>query len=334
MVRDRARGGGVRASGLAGVCAVAALSSIATAAPTRPISELAPVVTLHLGGTADWVAVVPDAIWVGSTTPNAVHAIDPRTDRVIASVPLPGNPCAGLAAGFGALWVPLCANPNVLARVDLQTHAVRLVPGVGPADREGGITTSRDAVWLVTDARSTLTRIDPATGRIRQRVRIAPGSYNPLYAGGALWVTRADGAEATIVDASTGRIEGSVKTGPGPRFLTAGNRSVWTLNQGDGSLTRIDERTHRATRTIELGTPGRGGDIGFGGAVVLTTMSKVPISVIDAATTILRCQWVGAGGDSLGISNGSVWLTDYDRGNVSRYELAKVVDGCLAPMPK
>jgi hypothetical protein len=334
MAANRRAGICTRASNTLAAYGLIAFASGAGAAPTRAISELTPSVTLHLGGTADWVAVTPEAIWVGSTMPNAVHAIDPETNRVVVTVPLPGNPCAGLAVGFGALWVPLCAKPNVLARVDLKSHALGLVQGVGPADREGGITTSPDSVWIVSDARSTLTRIDPTTDRVRQQIRIAPGSYNPKYFAGAIWVTRADGAEATVVAADSGRVEGSVPTGPGPRFLTAGGGSVWTLNQGDGSLTRIDAQARRATATIALGTPGHGGDIDADGNVVLTTLAKVPLSVIDVATSSLRCQWIGPGGDSLAISGGSVWLTDYDRGDVSRYELEKVVAGCLAPAPK
>src|SRR5580658_8040899 len=74
----------------------------------RSISELVPVATFALGKTADWVAVTSDAVWVGSTGPFAVHRIDPNTNRVIAQVALAGAPCAGLAVGFGSLWVPLC----------------------------------------------------------------------------------------------------------------------------------------------------------------------------------------------------------------------------------
>ena len=299
----------------------------AQAVARREISELSPTATIHLGKTADWVAITPDAVWVGSTGPFAVHKIDPRTNTRVATVRLDGEPCAGLAIGFGSLWVPLCGDTPVLARVGLKSNEVIANLKIGPAAAEGGVTTSPDSVWLVTDKSGSLVRIDPGTGTIRQTIRVPAGSYNPFYYDGRIWVTHADGSELTSVDAATGALLGTVPTGPGPRFLTAGAGAVWTLNQGDGSLTRVDARTH-ATRTIALGTPGKGGDISLGGGMVWTTVSKVPLSMIDAASAALLCQWAGPGGDSLGIGHGALWLTDYHAGTLSRIELTEARAHC------
>ena len=293
----------------------------------RPIAELTPIATVHVGKTADWVAISPEGVWVGSTGPNAVHEIDPRTNTQVASVALPGNPCAGLAVGFGSLWVPLCANPNTLVRVDLETREVTMLPGVGPAAKEGGITTSPDSVWIITDARGSLARIDPATGKILETIRVPPGSYNPLHGDGQIWVTRADGAEVTVIDAKSGAPLSTVEVGPHPRFLTAGAGAVWTLNQGDGSLTRIDMRT-RLVKTIALGTPGPGGDISFGAGMIWTTFSKTPVSLIDGTSGSLLCQWTGPGGDSLAIGFGAIWLTDFDSGVISRIAVKDTLARC------
>jgi streptogramin lyase len=315
-----------------GASAVArpALADAAQVIVPRSISELTVTATLHLGKTADWVAVAPDAIWVGSTGPFAVHRIDPKTNKPVASVKLPGEPCAGLASGFGSLWVPLCGRTRRLAQVDLASNRLLNVLKIGPAAAEGGVTASSDSVWLVVDKNGSLARIDPATGAVRQTIRIPPGSYNPFYSDGQVWVTRADGSEITAVDAVTGVVSATAPTGPGPRFLTGGAGAVWTLNQGDGSLTRVDLRTKQATKTIALGTPGHGGDISFGGGMVWTTVWKTPLSVIDGDSATLRCQWKGPGGDSLGIGAGAIWLTDYRAGTVSRFEL----DDALAHCPR
>jgi virginiamycin B lyase len=294
----------------------------------RPIGELKKTATLHLGKTADWVAIAADAVWVGSTGPFAVHRIDPRTNKRVATVKLPGEPCAGLATGFGSLWVPLCGHKQRLAKVDLESNKLVNVFEVGPAAAEGGVATSPDSVWLVLDKDGLLARIDPATGTVRQSIRVPAGSYNPLFSDGRIWVTRADGAEITAVDAITGAVSATAQTGPGPRFLTAGAGAIWTLNQGDGSLTRIDTRTSQATKTIALGIPGHGGDISFGAGMVWTTVWKVPLSVIDGDSAALLCQWKGAGGDSLGIGDGAIWLTDYHAGTVSRIELDNALGHC------
>jgi len=309
---------------------VAPLSAAETvpAGLTRPISELKPLATIRVGRTADWVSITPNAVWVGSTGPNAVHRIDPNTNKQLATVRLPGEPCAGLTTGFGSLWVPLCSNPTTLARVDLKSNALSAVLAVGPAGPEGGIAASPDSIWLVVDKNGSLARIDPDKGTLRQTIQIAPGSYNPFYLDGQVWVTRADGAEVTSVDAHSGAILGTVKTGPNPRFLSAAAGTVWTLNQGDGTLTRIDARTRQVTRTIALGTPGHGGDISIGGGMVWTTMMKVPLSAVDSIDSRMRCQWVGEGGDSLGIGHGAIWLTDYHAGTLSRLGLENALAQC------
>jgi streptogramin lyase len=296
----------------------------------RSMSELVSTATLHLGKTADWVAIAPDAVWVGSTGPFAVHRIDPKTNRRVATVKLPGEPCAGLAIGFGSLWIPLCGRTQMLAKVDLAANRLLAVFKVGPAAAEGGVTASPDSIWLVVDKEGSLARIDPTTGAVRQTIRVPAGSYNPLYSDGRVWVTRAEGSEITAVDAVTGAVSAPAQTGPGPRFLTAGAGAVWTLNQGDGSLTRVDLQTKIATNTIALGTPGHGGDISFGAGMIWTTVWKTPLSVVDAVTATLLCQWQGAGGDSLGIGDGAIWLTDYRAGTISRFEIDDALARCRA----
>ena len=302
----------------------------------RLMSELKPQAVIHLGKTADWVAIAPDAVWVGSTEPNAVHRIDPRTNAVVATVMLDGGPCAGLAIGLDSLWVPLCSASPTLAKIDLASNRLVASFKVGGVSSEGGVTTSEDSVWLVVDKDGTLASIDPGTGDVRQKIRVPRGSYNPRFNEGMVWVTRADGAEITAVDAKTGKIRASVRTGPGPRFLTAGAGAIWTLNQGDGTLTRIDASAAHATKSIPLETPGHGGDIAFGGGMIWTTMMKTPLSMIDAETETLRCQWTGAGGDSLGIGHRAIWLTDYHGGTISRFDLDDTKRACAsvkAPSP-
>ena len=303
------------------------VSAAAAVVASGRIEDLSPVAKIHVGRTADWVAIVPDAVWVGSTGPAAVHRIDPATNREVATVLLPGKPCAGLAVGFGSLWVPLCGDPAALARVDLASNTLVSLLKLSGVMAEGGITASPDSVWLVVDTTGAVARISPVTQAVREIVRVPAGSFNPLYHDGRIWVSQADGAQVTILDAIKGSVIAAVPTGPHPRFLTAGDGAVWTLNQGDGSLTRIDTKT-RTTRTIDLATPGHGGDIKFGAGMIWSTMAKVPLSGIDPASVSLRCRWTGPGGDSLDVGHGAVWLTDYDAGVISRIRLEDVLAHC------
>ncbi len=123
-----------------------------------------------------------------------------------------------------------------------------------------------------------------------------------------------------------GKIIESVPVGPKPRFLTAGGGSVWTLNQGDGTISRVDEKSRKVIATIQVGIPGAGGDIGYGADSVWATVFDVPLTRIDASTNKVVRQWVGNGGDSLRYGFGSIWLTDYKKGLLSRFPAEEVLN--------
>jgi virginiamycin B lyase len=283
-----------------------------------PFASLKPEATFKIGENADWVEITDDAVWVASSNPASVHRIDPNTNKEVAVVPVPGDPCAGQVFGFGSLWVPLCGKPNSMARIDARTNRISAILPFGPAGDEGGITVSGDSVWIVTDNVGSLLRIDPATNQVRQKISIAPGSYNPCFSEGTVWITGTTASVLTAVNAVTGEVVATIPVGPGPRFLTAGSRSVWTLNQGDGTVTQVDAHSRKVTATIKVGIPGPGGDIAWGKGFIWTSVFKVPLTAIDGTTNQVIRQWVGLGGDSLRFGHHSIWLTDYKRGTLSR----------------
>jgi hypothetical protein len=62
--------------------------------------------------------------------------------------------------------------------------------------------------------------------------------------------------------------------------------------------------------------------------MVWTSMPKMPLSAVDAKTKTLQCRWAGAGGDSLGIGHGAIWLTDYHAGTIARIPLKEALANC------
>lgn len=290
-----------------------------------PLASLKPSATLRIGETADWVLVTNDAVWVAGTKPYSVQRIDPMTNRIVAKVVLPGEACSGLAFGFKSVWIPVCGKRPTLIRVDAEKNAVIAALPVPAVEAEGGISTSDDSVWLVTDKNGTLSRIDPSTNSVRQKVSIPPGSYNPIFSDGIVWITGAERGLLTAVDALTGSVLDSVAVGSKPRFLTAGGRSIWTLNQDDGTVSRVDEKSRKVIATIQLGIPGTGGDVDYGGDSVWLTVFDVPLTRVDATTNTVVKQWIGKGGDSLRFGFDSLWITDYKKGLLSRIAIQDVL---------
>lgn len=279
-----------------------------------PFQSLKPSATFKIGKTADWVLITDSAVWVGGSKPYSLQRIDPSTNKIVAKIRLPGEACSGLAFGFGSVWVPVCGKRPSLARVDVNTNQIIAILPFGTAGAEGGIAASSDSVWIVPDKKGTLTRIDPQTNTVRQRISIPPDSYNPIFSDGMIWITGVGSNVLTVVDASSGDVLTSLPVGPKPRFLTAGNGSVWTLNQGDGTVTRVDARTREITATIPVGIPGVGGEICYGADSVWAAKFAIPLTRIDTKTNKVSRQWVGRGGDALRFGYDSIWLTDYHRG--------------------
>src|SRR5438477_10444221 len=91
----------------------------AFSAEKRQMPDLKPEATFTLGGDPDWMAVAEDAVWVTTSSLNRVTRLDATSNSIGISIPV-GDPCSGLAAGFGSLWIPSCADHTVV-RANLKT---------------------------------------------------------------------------------------------------------------------------------------------------------------------------------------------------------------------
>jgi hypothetical protein len=68
-------------------------------------TSIRPSVTIKIGGTADWVLVTENAVWVASTKPNDIVRIDPATNKILARVRIPVWHSALTACGFRSAGV-------------------------------------------------------------------------------------------------------------------------------------------------------------------------------------------------------------------------------------
>ena len=283
---------------------------VSTPGVKRELSNIRPLAIFDAGsGAPDWQVLTDDALWVANGPRNAIHRLDMHTNQIAATIAVGKRPCSGLAAGFGSIWAPSCGDKTI-SRVDIKSNTVVATVPAGPAESEGGIATSENAVWLVTDPRGRLSRIDPTTNSVSVTIDVPAGSAAVIYGDGALWVTTPAKNLLTRLDANTNLVTDTISVGRGPRFETYGAGCVWTLNQGDGTISRVDAKTRKVTATIQVGIPGAGGEIAFGVGRIWATVFDIPISEIDPVTNKVVRQWVGKGGDSIRAGHGSVWLSN------------------------
>ncbi len=304
---------------------------VSTPGVKREMSAITPAAVISIPGTPDWQVMTADAVWVSNGPKGTVHRIDTKSNEQ-TPVEVGKRPCSGLAFGFGSVWVPLCGDrpgtengaKPALARIDAKTRQIVTVIPVGPANSEGGIFAGPEAVWMLTDMKGVLVRIDPETNTVAAEIEVAPGSVAPVWADGAVWVSSPEKGVVTRVDPKTNTVTDTIPVGPGPRFITAGAGSVWTLNQGDGTVSRVDTKSRKVVANIECGIPGSGGEIAFGDGAVWATVFQIPVTKIDPATNSVTKQWAGPGGDSIRVAFGSVWLSNLREQNLWRIDLATV----------
>ena len=294
------------------------LSRHAQVTEIRQMEGLRPIATFQVGGDPDWMAVADDAVWVTASSLNRVTRLDATANSPVIFATVQ-DPCSGIVAAFGSLWVPSCVD-HALLRVDLKTGVVQTSIAASPADSEGCIAAGAGSIWLVTNATGLLARVDPRTSSVVATIPLPSGSYCPVFADGFVWVTSFDHSVLTKVDPSTNRSVAQISVGQNPRFATAGAGSVWTLNQGDGTISRVDTATSALTVSIPTGLRGHGGEIAFGFGSVWATLIGVPITRVDPSTNRAVRQWRGAGGDSIRAGLGSIWLTDIKAGLVWRLD--------------
>jgi virginiamycin B lyase len=280
------------------------------------VAELLPFATFTVEGRPDWMAVTDDAVWVTSSNVNHVVRLDAKTDQPGTIVTV-AEPCAGLAVGFGSLWIPSCGDHTVV-RVNAETGAAQATIAAGPADDEGGIAVGAGSVWIVTSKDSDLARIDPRTNAVTAHIRLPAGSFNPICANDSIWVSSNTGGTLVRVDPAIDKVVSETPAGSMPRFLTQGAGSIWVLNQGDGTIARVDAWTGKRTALIAAGVPGVGGEITFGEGSVWVSVMGYPITRIDPATNRVTGQWHGIGGDSIRVGHRSVWLTNLTGAKVWR----------------
>jgi outer membrane protein assembly factor BamB len=103
-----------------------------------------------------------------------IQKIDPKTGRVLATIPAPDSGCSGLTWAEGTLWVGQYRDRKIY-QIDPDTGAIlrtiesnRFVTGVTWVDGE---------LWHGTweGDQSDLRRVDPRTGEVLERVEMPAG---------------------------------------------------------------------------------------------------------------------------------------------------------------
>jgi YVTN family beta-propeller protein len=133
------------------------------------------------------------SVWVVNADDATVTRIDPRSRRVVATIPVGGRNLGRMIVTHGMVWVLRDdydkARGWELIRIDPATNKVVGRTPLGKNMCGGfGIAAAKDALWISADAQGSVIRIDPVTGRLVTRIKIKGAPIGPVVAHGAVWV--------------------------------------------------------------------------------------------------------------------------------------------------
>jgi YVTN family beta-propeller protein len=142
---------------------------------------------VETGESLGGIATGAGSVWVaGPTQSSPVARIDPRTNEVVARIPLQKFRASGIAFGDGGVWVSDVGSDQVW-RIDaaLNSPSGSTKVGLGPL----GVAHAAHSIWVANSGDGTVTRIDPATARVVRTIDVGGSPDGLAVAGDEVWVT-------------------------------------------------------------------------------------------------------------------------------------------------
>ena len=267
----------------------------------------------NVGSRPGSIAYGSGSLWVANLDDQTVARVDPSSRSVERSIPVGDTP-TGLATSPGAVWVVGSSggSPSVtVRRIDPQfetvsrtTRIANVVPG-GP----GSVATRASAVWVAPSS-GLLSRLDPRTSEVAQRIDPNAGPTGIAVGGDAVWVTDNGANTVTRID-STGLLT-AVAVGNGPSGIAVGAGGIWVANTLDNTAVRIDPTTRAVTTTVPVGRAPTGVAVGAG-SVWVANAGDGTVTRIDPATGTPTTIAVGGSPQAIALADGRVWVTVDDQ---------------------
>jgi serine/threonine-protein kinase len=264
---------------------------------------------------------------ISSLPPNSVGAIDPRTNRLVASIPVGKTPAA-MTSGFGSIWVA-DEGDSTVTRIDAKTRKATDVIG-GITGTPVDIAAGSGSVW-VTTLEGQLFRINPPLNSsslvpLRFHSHLRLGSQSAFFlnveAGyGSVWLLWVGGSEILRFDPNTQKLV-TIEDDHGPYDIALGPGALWISELT--TVSRLDTTTNVITGSADVGVliQDDGTSVAVGeGSVWLAKGGTGNVWRVDpATTTAVGSTPTGRHAGSIAAGEGGVWLVRPAAGVVVRLD--------------
>jgi YVTN family beta-propeller protein len=198
------------------------------------------IARIPVGDTSYQAVATPHTIWVSNRNGGSLTEVDPATNRVRSTLPLPGVSPGGMTYAGGMLWVgDDTSGSNHFLRLNLHTrHTTKVAAGQRPAY----LTNAAGAVWVSDVEDGTVRRIDTTTLKTTATVQAgaSPVNLDARHDGSEVWVPDDTGGHVVRIEAHTARaLETIDAPGAGPAIVDASTGDVWVSMFAVGEVWRI-----------------------------------------------------------------------------------------------
>jgi len=285
-----------------------------------PIASLKP--EAELDAAPPWIGVA-DSLLLPNAAKGQLFRLDPKTNKIGDAVPGLSKPCGGAIVAFGSIWTPSCAE-HALVRIDSKKAEVTAKIAAGAGSAAWTVAASADSIWVFSDDRTTLSRVDPDQNQVVAEMRLPAACSALAFAETALWAACPSEDRVLRVNPQTNLVEKRIEVAAQPQALALGAGSIWVLCAKDGKVDRIDPKTNRVSKSVELGVPGAAGGIVFAQGFVWVTQTGFPLTRIDPETEKVVQQFWGAGGGAIQFAANAIWLSNLSEGTLWRLDPKRV----------
>ena len=211
-------------------------------------------------------------------------------------------------------------NRNGAATHQGQTPNVVTTPAEA---RPANIAVGAGAVWVTNTRHGTVSRIDPATNRVKATIQVKALPAGVAVDKEAVWVAITGDDSVSRIDPATNRVT-SIGVGPRPQNVAVGAGAIW-VTTGNNEGTRIDPADNRVDPyTAFGGSGGLSSGVAVGaGYVWAANNGDNTVSLVNPATGP-ELGWlrttipVGPRPQGVAVGAGAVWVANSGNNTVSR----------------
>lgn len=304
--------------------------------------DVGPATTVAYGAGSVWVSVDPV-----DSSDRSLLRIDPATDEIVATIPLPGVPGwetggGGLVVAEGSVWVAGgldgagSGGEGFITRIDPATNRVIDTITLKEGD-VADVAVNGEAIWALirgNPSQPKIVRIDPSSGQAVATIPLDGGYGRSIFAiDGSVLAAIAqppggpfDGGTLVRIDPSTNQVAGTLDLGTYPSVAT-GDGTMWAVT--DSGLVQIDLGTGQPTGApANVPCTGDALAAGAGGVWCFDPARDRALTRFNPQTAQVDVAMRpddGTGGTALTISPGSIWV-------VNGEELTRVVLTTVDPL--